>query len=544
MLTVYCMGCRTALFNPLSATYCLPPTSGSKSLLHPEAVLIPVITNNSEPYKLWYSVQSLTDPESRAEPIPLMGSQLVRGDRRLLQKRLAEGADEEDADDYYLDGRNAHAAGHQQSQQQGTVPPALRAIGGTAGQSGGEGSAPTAYHVRSVKPGDKVSSLPRTIEPSQTIYYLPIKEPGWVQLERVQDADESDFRIRKTSRHALVIECPSEGKMLGVVEDERAEEKDGDEKTKARSVLKKALFKGDHALAKRTASGPTAGGIHHRCVGDDSVVKMRVRGVGELHVGWLIREGKGKDSKVIEEGVIQGIQHSDPVSVGANARGEPLLLKDKDERAAATGGQVVLANKEKQLAVDRKVSFNAAAETHDAFLPIPHRQLGRYEVEFLNVTDQFGNFLRPAQTQSTVFEVHPLPVVSFTNFCAQPRRLKLQQNGTVSLPIIMPGARHSPDGTTRVRISFKPSTDGDEASAWEREFEMEGKSLAVPVGQPGTYSIEEANSPYCRGVVNEPATCVVEAVPVPKAEVKMESLSNEWCVISLRCPLVRTWPQG
>ncbi|KAJ9093059.1 hypothetical protein QFC21_006552 [Naganishia friedmannii] len=508
----------TALFNPLSATYCL--SSGGSGFSEP--VLIPVITNNSEPYKLWYTIQPLDNPGSEVKPLELMGSHLIRGDRRLLQKRL--GVDGEDADDYYLDGRNAHAGHQQQQQHQGSIPPA-RAIAGTVGQATGDGSAAAVYHGRSIKPNDKVSSLPHSIEQSQTIYYLPVTQPGWVQLERVQDADESDFRIRKTSRQALVVECPSEGRMLGVVDGEGVGEKEG--KGKAGKTLKLSLFQGDHAIVKRTASSTTVGGIHHRCVGDDDVVKMRVRGVGELQVGWLTREGKGKESKVIEEGVIRGIQLADPACVGANGPGNSLLIKDKSERAAATGSQVVLARKAKHLATDRNVpNNNFAAQTHDAFLPIPHRQPGRYEVEFLNITDQFGNFLRPPQTQSTVFEIHPLPMVSFTNYCAQPRTLRLFQNRTVSLPIIMPGARN-PDGTTKVKISFKPNDGDDTATAWEKDYEMEGKGLSVPVGRPGTYSIEEANSLYCRGIVNEPATCVVEAVPVPKAEVKMESLSNE-----------------
>ncbi|KAJ9091459.1 hypothetical protein QFC19_009102 [Naganishia cerealis] len=507
----------TALFNPASATYCLPPGNGK--------VLIPVITNNSEPYMLWYSVQSLDDLEAAPEQKQLEARQLERGDRRLLDQR--NGMNGEDADDYYLDGRNVHAGQQRAQQHAPPPPPSARAIGSTAGQAAGEGygAITTGYHGRSVKPDDKVSSLPRTIEPSQTIYYLPITQPGWIQLERVQDADESDFRIRKTSRQALVVECPSEGRLLGL-EDDGGVEEEG----KRGKGYRMPLIKRDAAAAKRTITAT----IHHRCVGDDDSVKFRVRGVGELQVGWLIREGKGKDRKVIEEGVIRGIQALDPFfASSAGHHRQPLLVKDKPERVsetatAADGRQVALQTGERALTGERNnVPFNAAAQTHDVFLPIPHRQPGIYEVEFLNVTDQFGNFKRPEHTQSTMFEVHPLPVVSFTNHCAQPRTLRLLQNNTVSLPIIMPGARVTPDGTTRVKLSYKVSGDADAKTIWEKEYDMEGKSLAVPVDQPGVYSIEGAHSPYCRGLVNEPATCVVEAVPVPKADVKMESLSNE-----------------
>jgi nucleoporin POM152 len=357
---------------------------------------------------------------------------------------------------------------------------------------------------RSIRPNDRISSLPRTIEPSQAIYYLRIDQPGMVRLDGVQDADGSNFRVTKTSRHALVIECPSGGDILGI-EGEEAEPESG-------WNLKKALVKKE----KEDSS------IRHRCVGADDVVQMSARGVGDLRIGYVIREGKGKDRRVVKEDVLSIMQTDGFSSASVH---QPLLLKDQPESAVEANRQVALRNSETALALDRNIQIVNAAATLPVRLPIAHRQVGTYTVELLNVTDSRGNFIRPSHPETLTFEVHALPAVSFTNHCAQPRTLRLLENGTVTLPIIMPGVRQVPDGTTKVRVAFKATAGGDISF---REYEMEGKSLAVDVYEPGTYTLESARSPYCSGVVNEPATCVVEAVPVPKAEVKMESLSNEW----------------
>ena len=475
---------RTVLYNPLSSTYCLPPSNGRTQ----EPVLIPVITNNSQPYKLQYSIHSLSDIGKEVKK-EIYETELLRGDRRVLQKRT-EG-NEEDADDYYLDGRNAAAP-----------PPRSPHSGSSSGSS--IESYNGAILPRSIRPNDKVSSLPRTIEPSQSIYYLRIDQPGMVRLDGVQDADGSKFRVTKTSRHALVIECPSGGEILGI-EGEQAEPESG-------WNLKKALVKKE----KEDTS------VRHRCVGSNDVVQMSARGVGDLRIGYIIREGKGKDRRVVKEDVLSAVQTDGSDSASVH---QPLLLKDKPDSPVEANRQIALRNSETALSLDRNIQIANAAATLPVRLPIAHRQVGTYTIGLLNVTDSRGNFVRPAHPETLTFEVHALPVVSFTNHCAQPRTLRLLENGTVTLPIIMPGARRVPDGTTKVKVAFRPTAGGDISV---KEYEMEGKSLAVDVNKPGTYTLESAQSAHCSGLVNEPATCVVEAVPVPKAEVKMDSLSNEW----------------
>lgn len=449
--------------------------------------MIPLITNNSEPYKLTYSIHSLNGIDTEAEIIPLEASALKRGDRRALQKRTE--VDEEDVDDYYLDGRSAAPRPPRQPHSGPSTGSALDSFNGS----------PVS---RSIKPSDEVSSLPRSIDPSQTIWYLKIYQPGSITLLSVQDADGSVFRIQKTSRTALVIECPSGAEILGI----EGESKEPESKWK--NVLVKREKEDSH--------------VRHRCVGSDDVVQMSARGVGDLKIGYLIREGKGKDRRVIEEGVLSGIQTD---AFNSASLRQPLLLKDKPEGTVEANRQVALRNSETALTLDRNLQVANSAATLPLRLPIAHRQVGTYTIELLNVTDSRGNFVRPSHSEAITFEVHALPVVSFTNHCAQPRTLRLLENGTVTLPIIMPGAPQVPDGTTKVKVAYKASF-GDQA--WQREYEMEGKSLAIEVGQPGIYTLESAESAHCAGIVNEPATCVVEAVPVPKAEVEMTSLSNEW----------------
>jgi hypothetical protein len=426
----------------------------------------------------------LTDPDAKPERKRIHASQLIRGDRRLLHRK--SGENEEDVDDYYLDGRST------------SPPPSSR-------QPHHAGPATHDAHVRrSIRAHDKVSPLPRSIEPSQTIYYLQISQPGEVQLERVQDADESDFRITKTSRQALVIECPSGGKILGV----EGEKDEAGEKRRKLALM---------PLVKKEDKVDTP---RHRCVGQDDVVQMEARGVGDLKIGYLLKEGKGKDQRVIEEGVLSGIQSE------TLATRQPLMLKDKSDDPSDTDRQVAVRSGEMAVTRYAGSALPDVAETRLVRLPIAHRQVGTHAVQFLNVTDSFGNFYRSeSDAKALEFVVHALPVVSFSNHCAQPRTLKLLQGGSVSLPIIMPGLRQ-PEGITRVWVAHKPV--GSDTYDEGREYEMDGKSKAVEVREPGTYTIVDTNSTFCSGLVHEPATCVVEAVPVPKAEVKMTSLSNEW----------------
>ena len=225
---------------------------------------------------------------------------------------------------------------------------------------------------RSIRPNDRISSLPRTIEPSQAIYYLRIDQPGMVRLDGVQDADGSNFRVTKTSRHALVIECPSGGDILGI-EGEEAEPESG-------WNLKKALVKKE----KEDSS------IRHRCVGADDVVQMSARGVGDLRIGYVIREGKGKDRRVVKEDVLSIMQTDGFSSASVH---QPLLLKDQPESAVEANRQVALRNSETALALDRNIQIVNAAATLPVRLPIAHRQVGTYTVELLNVTDSRGNFI-------------------------------------------------------------------------------------------------------------------------------------------------------
>lgn len=456
-LTVKILPYGTAVLNPLSATYCIPPDSNSP-------VFIPLVLNNSEPHEVKYKISKLWSSEL-PEEVVISGSSLRKYSKYSMQKSSGRRSDpywdeEDEADeDDSNDGQSWFLPFEQ---------PAQNLLMNS--------EAPSQAMVRrpSVRPDDALSALPKLSEPSQKIYYLPIQKTGLVELIKVIDEDQLDFRIKR-SAGALIVECPSSGH--------------------APHSKEERLFLDGEDDGKET---------QYRCIGDKDDMHALVRGVGSLSVGW----------KISERGNPRSTQHH-------------LLSGIEREQLAATDGTVAPRDDRLQLSGSTNLgSLPSRAYTHEAGFSLSHERPGVFDVEVLNVSDSLLNVYHP-QTLKRSFEVLQRPSVSFAPLCAnvEPQPLLKGKQVNLALKVHVQDER-SP--TVKIKLAFRPDSDSD-AKPWTRDIETNLGDYNLIANAAGTYTIESIDGhggKICAGSVFEPSSCVVKSIPEPCAQVDMESVQG------------------
>lgn len=323
----------------------------------------------------------------------------------------------------------------------------------------------------SVRPGDLLSALPAHREESQRVYYLPIKQTGLVELVQVLDEDKMEFRIRRTGG-ALVVECPSSGAPAA---------------------------RNDRLLLDGEDDGKAT---QYRCVGDRDDLHAVVRGVGSLSVGWKI--GERSSPRSAQHHLIAGIEGQ--IGAPADAASQQVVLRDESQLQLVPASLAHLPSK---------------AVTHEAGFSLSHDRPGVFDVEILNVTDSLLNSYYPEALRRS-FEVLSRPSASFSPECANVEPRKLLKDGKVDLKI---GVLERDLRSPRVKMTIKYTPDQDATdSAWERVVETDGRDYTIPASSSGTYSIlaiDGQGGKVCAGSIREPSTCVVKAIPEPRADISM-----------------------
>jgi hypothetical protein len=318
------------------------------------------------------------------------------------------------------------------------------------------------------------SALPRQLEPTQKIYYLPVTKTGHIDLVRVIDDDGIDFKLRRTAG-ALVIECPSEEGVLA------------------------------HRDAKRIGAVIPGLGrkpevkVERRCIDTEDVVELQVKGVGTLSVGWRIEEIGGQ--RTVEEGLVEGIESPETQSsANAPSSDQQLVLRDTKQPA---------------------ILNPLRAHVHTVSLPISHVRPGRFDVVLHTIADSFNNVVHPAPEGSIrSFEVHDRPRISFSGACAKSEPLQLLVGGKTSLEISP--VQGSPSQNLQATLSFRP-IDAGQGEGWTRDVAVSGHTQYA-VSEPGVYTLNDVQGEVCPGTINEPASCVVKQVPKPHALVNTTAL--------------------
>lgn len=430
------------IVNPLGATYCITPGSAQSM------VYIPILFNNSEPNTLQFAIKSLEEQDATPESIRSVKiKQLVKPKRHEIEKALKHQRwYQDDVQDTYT---NAEEEADKQI-------------------SNGEHLTPAANVIRgSVKSGDKASSVPRSINPSQRLYYIPVSEIGLFDLRRVQDSDNYDFRLLSNT-NVLITECPSEGYFTDRTSD--------------------LIVSG----ADRT---------HMRCLGDSDIVDVHVRGAGSLSLEWSLSQRGGSTHRYI-----------------VDASGD-----EADSSTEKQGAIVPIDLKVVQLG--HNLASTGRVRSHDIPLPIEHRTAGIFDLNIISVADSLHNIHYPSSkdTQRTYYVQHPAEAWISSSMQKPDGRVIVKENASVTLTIKTKHDSMVQNATTR--LDFRP-TEGSGLDPWSRQLVVHGNQLDYQVSDPGTYSLHSVEARSCPGRVIGTTEIQVVFVPPPEVKVALSSVHD------------------
>ena len=330
--------------------------------------------------------------------------------------------------------------------------------------------------ARSVRSGDKISPLPPTIESSEHLYYLPIYQIGLVDLERVQDSDEYSFRIRSRPP-AIVAECPSQG----------------------------VFVTNDLNPQRRASKGMANAAI--RCVGDEDIENIRIRGAGQMTVRWTEQE----ESRSPIHHVIRDIEFN-VTEVQREVNAETALETiSRDVHMSAS-----LASRRLSTAKDVATSHN-----HNVSLALRHSVPGTHEVQILTIEDGLHNIYHPDIDQARLmYQVQDLPTASFSQHQPLPRsgdHLLMKENSSVALVILVNKDRNAKEAI--VEISYEPEP-GTKHIATTQKISVSQDVLKHTVAGPGTYALHQVTAGRCQGLVRGLTSLTIKEVPPPTARVE------------------------
>lgn len=328
----------------------------------------------------------------------------------------------------------------------------------------------------SVRAGDTVSALPHEMEPSESIYYLPISEVGLVDLVRVQDRDKYDFRIRPSSP-VIVAECPSQGHFV-------------------------------------LGSGLKSSETQTRCIGDIDHESVVLRGTGPLALRYTVSK---HGHTTPEEYVLRDI-------------GQTRITGSTEETSGVmSAGQAPNSNVERVLRRLTEGNEFGAAQNHVVDIPLRHNQPGFYTVEISSLYDGLGNFHYPtSQETKRSYQVQTLPVAKFNlrRSGSTGDQVFIKENSTAILHLDIDKDSSADDATIQIRYDPEPSCADSISSIETVRTKLHRYNYAV--SKPGTYTIQEVLAGKCKG---SSAGSMVTVIEVPPPESRIEIVpEHDWCV--------------
>jgi nucleoporin POM152 len=208
-----------------------------------------------------------------------------------------------------------------------------------------------------------------------------------------------------------------------------------------------------------------------RCIGVEEVVKFQARGVAPLKVAWK----RSRNGIQVASGVVEGID---------------------DETIEDAEG----------------FRRERVSKTHTVPLRVQHDREGDVQITLTSVVDALGNTYVPSGSSSSLqFKV--LPKSSASLVC--PRPIQLLINGKTKLPLLVAGAEDPVD----VSYTFTSST----GKVSKHKVKAANGETSIEVSQPGTFTLQDVHG-LCPGNVLEPASCSVQIVPPPRAEISVTTL--------------------
>ncbi|BGP14548.1 hypothetical protein JCM10213_001897 [Rhodosporidiobolus nylandii] len=441
--TVHILAVSTAFLNPLSTIYCRHPSSKHTA----EPTLIPVIFNNTSPAKLTYTLTSFADPpQSQQYTVP--ASQLVRHQAHHLPHHRS-GA-----------GGSAHRAISNAQEDDAALASAWSLV--PSSSSSGSASSGEQHALRHRLPADVAAAAdaaskdPFKLSPTETLYYLPIRELGRVRVDSAVDTSGHAIRIRRKRapttaaagaggsafEETQIIRCPTAGFALG-----------GSEREEHRCLSPSASFGGAEAFP----------------------LGLTVSGQAQpLKVRYHSRDDDSHRGTKKEE-VLEGI-------VGPSEGEIPVPLNVSLTRAGRTTFYLDAVTD----AVGNEVSYTSSAA------PLLEGTLA---------------------SRSVV--VHRPPEVAFTGDCARGDDLPLLVGGKRTLQLRLTGvdAVAAKGDKSEVDVRFTPAEEGKKG--WTKTVETTGQRAEIEVSDAGVYEVVGVRSRWCEGAVLVPNSCTLILQPIP-----------------------------
>ncbi|GAA6063256.1 hypothetical protein JCM10212_003619 [Sporobolomyces blumeae] len=506
--TVHILAVSTAILNPLSSTYCRFASTKSS-----EPTLIPLLLNNTTPSKLTYSLTSLYDPSSTRE-ITIPAKDLVKAKKHHLPHHVPNhqgaGSDSNQDDDLALAAQWSlvPSRGQQAGLKNPLKPysklhhPLPRASSSSSRSS--PGGSITISNPPSSNPDGSNSDLDdpfSSLSPSQSLYYLPITTPGFVQLVSIVDTDGHAIKIRRkrstpspanealqgalsasTSRYeqTLIVECPRAGFDL---------------------------------------DSSTSPSLEHRCLADGGAssfsdensldLGLTVQGQAPLTVKWYSRSGSGasttigvrRDKVETLEGIVSGSLASSTDEGDSRLRPAPIRVPLNITLSSAGRTTYYL---------DRVID---AYGNEVVYNTVPTG--GNGESSKAKTADR--KVVLEGMEASRSVLVHRPPSASFVGSCAKGDEDQLLHGKAKTLDVRIGGLESPDDGSDEgatVAVRFTPF-EASGGNGWTKEVEAKGSRVEVGATEQGRYEIVDVKTRHCDGAVLVPNACSVVLQPLP-----------------------------
>ncbi|GAA6019450.1 hypothetical protein JCM10207_001391 [Rhodosporidiobolus poonsookiae] len=451
--TVHILAVSTAFLNPLSTVYCRHARSS-----HSDPTLIPLVLNNTVPSKLSYTITSFDDPPvSQQHTIP--ASSLVRHTSHHHHQTRHHGR--RDAISNVEDDDVALAS-------EWALVPASHA-------------SPAQQALRHRLPSDPApqngdAKDPFSLSPTESLYYLPITQPGSVRLDSIVDNDGHAIRIR---RKRASSPSPSSSSSF--------------------SDAPSPSFEETHILRCPSAGfslpSPSSREVH-RCLApggpllaESLPLGLVVAGQAQpLKVRWHAREGdpeRGLRRDDALEGIVGPAEGEAearidvPLNVTLSRPGRTTFYLD-----AVTDGA---GNEVAYYGGSSSSSSSASSEKAASRAPLVEGTV---------------------PSRSVV--VHRPPEVAFIGDCAKGDDLPILQGKSRRLSLRLGGVEAGEQ--SEVEIRFVPAKEG---KGWTRTIETKGARVDFDAKEEGSYEVVGVRNEWCSGAVLVPSTCTLVLQPVP-----------------------------
>ncbi|KAI4174822.1 MAG: hypothetical protein LQ343_002060 [Gyalolechia ehrenbergii] len=303
----------------------------------------------------------------------------------------------------------------------------------------------------------------------------PVKRTGLYRLQKV--VDESKLEVQRRLSDTLVVRCPS---------------------AHMRSVP------------------------NTKCIGDLSDFYLQVDATPPIHI---------KYSKLVnnqESGhAVLTIPAKSPLSPLARQRTSGALISrdsvaDVDVSWARSQSTRISVNESFGSSGNWQYSIDEVQDGCGNLVDYAHRRL-------VGSHRRHGSAELPLEQK---FSVHERPKAALEG-CNSQHALQVPKGKSIRLPLQVSstGTKNVDQGTLQLSYRFTPSADllqnqEHSKNATLTKFQVESQAADYDIHEPGLYTLQTVESPFCAGEVLEPSSCLLSNPPEPKVSIESQNIPD------------------